>query len=108
MFGGGGGGGGGGDHRNKKIIFHVDNLAVVHIVNAMTSKSDRVMTILRAFTLQCLRLNVVVRAKHVGGHSNKICDALSRFQLQRFCLNLAPDADPLPTPVPSHLWNIFA
>ena len=30
------------DIRNKKIIFRCDNLAVVHIVNSMTSKSDKV------------------------------------------------------------------
>ena len=28
------------DLRNKKILFRVDNLAVLHIVNSMTSKSD--------------------------------------------------------------------
>lgn len=93
--------------RNKKIVFRVDNYAVVHIVNSMTSKSDRVMTILRAFTLQCLQLNVVVKAQHVSGRSNGICDALSRFQLQRF-RELAPDADQSPTPVPNHLWKIFS
>lgn len=92
--------------RNKKIVFRVDNMAVVHIVNHMTSKSDRVMTILRAFTLLCLRLNVVAKAQHVDGFRNNICDALSRFQLQRF-RKLAPDADLSPTPVPDHLWNIF-
>lgn len=91
---------------NKKIVFRVDNMAVVHIVNHMTSKSDRVMTILRAFTLLCLRLNVVAKAQHVLGIRNNICDSLSRFQLQRF-RKLAPDADLLPTPVPDHLWNIF-
>ena len=35
--------------RNRKIVFRVDNI-VVHIVNLMISKSDRAMTILRAFT----------------------------------------------------------
>ena len=54
------------DLRNKKIVFRCDNLASVHIVNSMTSKNDRVMTILRAITLLCLRLNVVVKAQHVS------------------------------------------
>lgn len=92
--------------RNRKILFRVDNIAVVHIVNHMTSKSDRVMTILRAFTLQCLQLNVVVKAQHVSARLNQICDAISRFQLQRFH-KLAPGAEHSPTPIPSHLWNIF-
>ncbi|MEW8545793.1 MAG: reverse transcriptase domain-containing protein [Candidatus Thiodiazotropha sp.] len=93
--------------RNKKILFRVDNLAVVHIVNSMTSKSDRVMTILRAFTLQCLHLNLVVKAQHVSSSSNSVADALSRFQFQRFH-QLVPDAEPFPTPVPNHLWSIFS
>ena len=55
------------DHRNKKIIFRCDNLAVVHIVNSMTSKSDKDMTILRAFTLLCLKLNLAAKAQHING-----------------------------------------
>ncbi|MCG8031789.1 MAG: hypothetical protein JAZ03_06400 [Candidatus Thiodiazotropha taylori] len=97
----------GNDLRNKKILFRVDNMAVVHIVNSMTSKSDRVMTILRAFTMQCLHLNIAVRAQHLSGSLNQVADSLSRFQLQKF-RELAPDADPSPTPVPSHLWDIFS
>ncbi|MBV2113440.1 MAG: hypothetical protein KUF82_21005 [Candidatus Thiodiazotropha sp. (ex Ctena orbiculata)] len=93
--------------RNKKILFRVDNLAVVHIVNSMTSKSDRVMAILRAFTLQCLHLNIAVRAQHISSSSNQVADSLSRFQFQKF-RSLVPDAEPLPTPVPNHLWNIFS
>ena len=85
----------------------VNILAVVHIVNSMTSKSDQVMTVLRAFTLQCLHLNVVVKAQHLSSTVNVIADALSRFQLQKFS-QLVLDAEPLPTPVPSHLWNIFS
>lgn len=97
----------GNDLRNKKILFRVDNLAVVHIVNSMTSKSDRVMTILRAFTLQCLHLNIAVKAQHLSGSLNQVADSLSRFQFQKF-KELAADADPFPTPVPSHLWDIFS
>ena len=31
--------------RNKKIVFRCGNIAVVHIVNSITSKSKRVMTL---------------------------------------------------------------
>ena len=97
-----------GEHlRNKKILFRVDNFAVVHIVNSMTSKSDRVMSILRAFTLQCLKLNIAVKAQHLSGCLNRVADSLSRLQFQKF-RELVPDAEPTPTPVPNHLWNIFS
>ena len=65
------------------------------------------MTILRAITLLCLRLNVVVKAQHVSGCFNQLADLLSHFQFQKFH-ELAPDADRTPTPVPNHLWNILA
>ena len=92
--------------KNKKILFHCDNLAVVHIVNSMTSKSVRVMTLLRSFTLLCLKLNIAFKAVHVSGTSNKIADSLSRSLFQKF-RQLAPEALPEPTPVPDHLWKIL-
>lgn len=92
--------------RNKKICFRCDNIAVVHIVNTMTSKSDRIMVLLRALTLVCLRLNIVVKATHVSGVKNKLADALSRLQILKFH-TLAPDAEPMPDQVPDHLWEIF-
>ena len=41
----------GNELRNKKILFHCDDAAVVFAVNTMTSKSNNVMTLLRALTL---------------------------------------------------------
>jgi len=65
---------------NKRLLFHCDNLAVVHIINTMSSKSDRVMTLVRVLILQCLQYNIAIKAVHVPGVKNLICDALSRFQ----------------------------
>ena len=92
--------------RNKKIVFRSDNIASVHIVNSMTSKNERVMVILRAITLLCLRLNIAFKALHVNGCFNQLADSLSRFNLQKFH-ELAPEAEQEPTPVPSCLWTIF-
>lgn len=93
--------------RNKKICFNCDNESVVHILNTQTSKSDRVMAILRTLILQSLQNNILLRAKHVPGSSNSICDALSRFQMERF-RQLAPEADQEPHKIPQQLWNIFS
>ena len=92
--------------RNKRILFHCDNAAVVQILNTLTSKSDRVMDIVRIITLKSLQYNVLIRAQHVAGANNEICDALSRFQMERF-RRLAPEADPEPRALPVHLWNVF-
>lgn len=92
--------------RNKKIMFHCDNAAVVYAINTMTSKSDNVMILLRALTLKCLQLNVVAKAKHIPGKSN-ITDSLSRLQLDRF-RSLAPMAEKRPEAIPSLLWKLFS
>jgi hypothetical protein len=90
---------------NKKIKFCCDNLAVVSILNKLSSKSETVMCLIRFLTLHCLKLNILIKATHIFGRNNEICDALSRFQLTRF-RELAPEADLHSQPVPEFLWNI--
>ena len=94
------------DLRNKKVLFRCDNQAVVNIVNRQTSKSDKVMVLVRAFTLHCLRLNIVFKAEYLPGKMNCVTDSLSRLQLDRF-RRLAPQAEQEPKAVPRNLWNIF-
>lgn len=96
----------GSELKNKRILFNCDNLAVVHILNKLTSKSEHVMCLVRLMTLRCLQQNVIIKASHLEGAKNLICDSLSRFQLTRF-RELAPEADQNPAQVPSLLWNIF-
>lgn len=92
--------------RNKKIRFICDNLAVTQILNSMTSRSDNIMCLVRHLTMKCLQLNIVLKSSHIAGAQNDICDSLSRQLLQKF-RQLAPEADPEPTPVPGYLWNVF-
>ena len=92
--------------RNKKLTFNSDSQSVVEILNSMTSKSSRVMVLLRAFTLKCLDLNVLVKGSHIRGSKNIIADYISRLQFDKFRA-MAPDAAEQPVPVPTHLWNIF-
>ena len=92
--------------KNKKIRFHCDNMAVVSVLNTMTSKSVRVLALLRVLTMQCISHNCLFKGEHIPGCKNDIADALSRFQLKRF-RGLAPLADTEVTPMPAFLWNIF-
>ena len=92
--------------RNKKILFHCDNQAVVHILNTMTSKSDKVMVLVRALTLECLHHNMIIKGQYIVGKTNILTDSLSRLQVEKF-LKLAPNAEEHPEVVPSHLWRIF-
>ena len=91
---------------NKRLALHCDNQAVVHIINTMSSKSAHVMCLVRLLTMKCLHNNTLLRASHVPGKHNLICDALSRFQMARF-RELAPAADLEPHLVPPRLWDIF-
>lgn len=92
--------------RNKKLKMNCDNQSVVAILSSSTSKSKVVMCIVRELTLLCLKTNILLKGNHWPGHLNGICDALSRFQMERF-RRLAPEADTVPTAIPSHVWDIF-
>ena len=92
--------------RNKKVLFQCDNMTVVHVINRQTSKSPDLMVLVRALTLKCLQLNLVLRAEFIRGVHNEIADSLSRFQMSRFRA-LAPEAEEHMDPMPPHLWRIF-
>jgi hypothetical protein len=92
---------------NIKILYHIDNMAVVHVINNRTSKSDSVMNLVnvRKFVLTCLEFNILIHAKYIPSKSNVIADHLSRSQWGKFRL-VAPEADQWPTPLPTSIWEI--
>ncbi|VDI39586.1 Hypothetical predicted protein [Mytilus galloprovincialis] len=57
---------------NKKVIFHVDNQAVVQIINMKTSKSSRVMTLVRQMVLMNLKNNTLVKAIYIPSKQNQV------------------------------------
>lgn len=92
--------------RNKKIILHIDNLALVHIINKQSSSSDRVMFLIRPLMLVTIKNNIQFKAQHIPGNQNGIADAISRQQWGRF-RELAPAADQLPQPIPTSFHNVL-
>lgn len=84
---------------NCKVIFHTDNMAVVHIINTQSSRCPHLMHLVRTFVLECLRFNIRFKAVHVPGFYNVIADSLSRFQATRFRA-AAPHADAIMTSLP--------
>ncbi|XP_062599327.1 uncharacterized protein LOC134260800 [Saccostrea cucullata] len=93
------------DLQNTRLLFHIDNMSVVHIINNSTSKSDRVMNIVRKLVLITLQYNIQIKASKIPTKANSIADAISRSQWARF-RHLAPEADFFPTPVPNNVWDI--
>ena len=90
--------------KNKRILFYVDNQAVVTIINKRTSKSNRVMSLMRNLVFSTLKYNIVLKAEHIPGKINTIADSLSRCDFQRF-RHLCPEADQYKTAIPDHLWT---
>lgn len=85
--------------QKKKIIFFVDNMALVHILNKQSSKSDRVMSFLRPLILVTLHNHIQFKAQHIPGMHNLIADAISRKKWE-FFRRLEPNADKDPQPLP--------
>ena len=92
----------------KSIVMHCDNLGLVHMLNKQTSKSVSVMTLLRPLVLSLLKNNILVKAIHIPGVENSLCDLLSRQRAGPEVLRLY-GMDDHPTPLlPAILpenWN---
>ena len=88
---------------NKRIFFHIDNQAVVQIINKKSSKSPQVMALVRKFLLDTLHFNIIFRAEYINTKINAIADSISRCQWRRF-RSLASQADPEPTPFLPDIW----
>ena len=92
---------------NKKILFRIDNQALVSIVNKRTSKSKLIMNFIRPMVLLTMSFNIQFKAIHIEGIHNEIADALSRFQMKRF-RDLAPSADQFPVQIPAEFLKIIS
>ena len=90
--------------RNKCITINTDNMAIVYVINNCTSKDSLIMLLVRRLVLLCMRLNILLRAQHYPGHLNKICDFLSRDQVNK-ALQLAPHLRKEPVDIPQH-WRL--
>ena len=83
----------------KRIMFHCDNEAIVSIWKKGSSRSPRIMALVRHIFFVAAQGNFHVMLTHIQGVKNCIADALSRSQVRRF-RQLAPQADNEPTPLP--------
>lgn len=83
----------------KKIQFLTDNMALVSIINSQSSRSKRIMSLLRELVLLLMQFNITFKAKHIPGIDNSVADAISRKQWEKF-RQLAPlakkDSEPIP------------
>jgi hypothetical protein len=75
------------------------------IKHKKSSKSPKVMSLVRKMVLACLESNILLKAEHISGRLNSLADSSSRCDFQKF-RRLSPDADQDQYAIPSHLWEI--
>jgi hypothetical protein len=84
---------------NRTVIFHTDNMALVSVINRLTSKETTVMKLVRRLVGVMLHGNILCQAKHIPGKNNSMADALSRLQVTTFRkLHLGTDLQPTQHP----------
>lgn len=93
------------DLKNKCLVLHSDNLAVVHVINKQSSKDKMLMCLVRRLVVTCLKENILVRAEHIPGNCNVLADLLSRFQIEKF-REAAPFMDRHPSRVNPSLLHL--
>jgi hypothetical protein len=78
----------------------------VQVINKQTTKSKRLMQLIRFFVLKCMKLNTIFRAVLSNSKCNAIADAISRQQWERFW-QMAPNADREPFDPPHQFLRMI-
>ena len=89
---------------NRRVQLWSDNMSVVQVVNSMTSKDKRMMTLIRILVQFTIKLNTKITMRHVPGVENIKADLLSRLQVDRFKLMFGNAMDPFPSMEVSKIW----
>lgn len=69
---------------NTYIVLHSDNIAVVYVINKLTSKDLNLMKLMKRLMVTSLKYNISFHAEHIPGLLNNAADLLSRLQVQQF------------------------
>ena len=70
--------------KNKRVTIFCDNMAVVNMINNITSSCQNCMFLIRLLILNNLVNNRRIFARHVWSENNELADALSHLQFDRF------------------------
>ena len=92
--------------RQKAVLAHCDNQAVVEVVNSGYSRDPQLMQLLRSLFFVTAQFEISLRAVHIPGKENTEADAISRDNLILFHFQV-PRAWPSPTPLPSALLDLL-
>ena len=90
----------------NKIVYSIDNVAVVPILESKTSKSARIMVLCIFIGYWLFVWHPHFKAVHISYVHNAIADSLSRGQFQRF-RELAPTAEQKPMMIQWECWSLL-
>ena len=90
---------------DKHIQVHSDNMAVVEIIRAKSSRDRKVMHLMRCMHFFMAKHDIRVTAVHIPGVENRRADALSRNNVDLF-LQITPQARGPQSTVPAQLWSL--
>ena len=83
--------------KGKHLLFHCNNVSVVHIMAKASTCSKTMMALIHTFTPLAMQHNVHVHIQYIARVRNDIADALLHFEMDRFWqLCLHAESDPLP------------
>ena len=68
----------------SNVLARCDNMAVVEIIKAHTSKSPSIMHLLRCLHFFTAKWDIRLEVEHIPGASNTVADAISRNLMQLF------------------------
>ncbi len=91
--------------KSCNVVFNVDNLSVVCVLNTQTSPDHAIMSLLRRIIVIAMLQDINICGVHIPGRHNVIADLLSRFQVAK-ALAMGPWLRPLPVEIPKRmmLW----
>ena len=93
--------------RNIRMCVHCDNMAVVHMINSLSSSCKHCMYLIRLLVLNGLQFNRRIIAQHIFGIDNEMSDALSRGQLDHFRHMAPPGMKSYPEKISDKCWPLL-
>ena len=90
--------------KNKRVTIFCDNMAVVNMINNITSSCKNCLFLLRLLVLNNLVNNRRIYARHVRTEKNELADALSHLQFNRFWRLALSSMNKFPDNVSDLIW----
>ena len=94
---------------NRRICLFCDNMSSVFMINLSSSRCKSCMNLVRIITLESMKHNVRIFAKHLKSEDNFLADELSRFQMVKFWRDvnrLQLDVNSTPELIPQELLPV--